>query len=147
MADIYEKLFKIREAIKKERPVGFPELMDAVRRKTKYHRVIPLYTYFDNTPVLELVNMDDIKDTIKFMLPDNHIKGAADKQSLYMMAFDVDSIEEERISAKQYALLVAKMKEKNVDEKEVLERYKLNNLTEMTEDIYKRCMSVFEKMK
>lgn len=142
--NLYVKLQKIREAISKESFNSFSEFKSVVNRLTKKHNVLPLYCIYDNVATLSLVDIDNITLVIKFHTPAENVKTA--KEKLYKMAFDVDDIEE-AITIKQYIALTEKMKKCGVSEKEILERYKITSSADITTDIYKRCMSVLDKMK
>lgn len=144
MADnIHLKLFKMREAVKKEHFTTFEELAAVIDKKAKYHRVLPLYCFYDNVAALTLVNVDDVTDVIKFQMPANNFK--EQKQYLYMMAFDINELKE-MITPRQYIELTERMKALGVKEKEVLERYNVKSLVDMTVESYKRCMSVMDKL-
>lgn len=147
MADnIYVKLSKIRESVNKEQFNSFGELMTVINKVTKRYKVLPLYCFYENVATLTLVNMDDIMDTMAFKIPVELVNVKNVKQYLYKMAFNVEDFEES-ITPKQYIALMEKMKEVNVTEKEILERYNLKSLADITLDIYKRCMTVLDKMK
>lgn len=146
-SNIYEKLSKVREGIKKEKCRTFKELLEAVNRKTKYHRLLPLYYSYGKTAILRLVNMDDIEESIFFEVKTNSsgmtVRNA--KRCLYQMAFDADNISD-RLTLDEYLNLIERMKEKGVKEASILERYNIESLPEMTKDIYDRCMTVFDNM-
>lgn len=142
--NLYVKLQKIREAISKESFNSFSEFKSVVNKLLKKHNVLPLYCIYDNVATLSLVDIDNITLVIKFQIPVGNVKTA--KEQLYKMAFDVDEIEES-ITPKQYIALMEKMKECGVSEKEILERYKIKSLADVTTDIYKRCMSALDKTK
>lgn len=145
MADnIYTKLSKMRTAVNKEQFNSFSELMTVINTVTKRYKVLPLYSFYDNVATLNLVNMDDILDSLKFEIPVELVSIKNVKQYLYKMAFDVEDFEES-ITPKQYIALIEKMKEVNVTEKEILERYNIKSLADVTPDIYKRCMSALDK--
>lgn len=142
--NLYVKLQNIRESIGKKSFNSFSEFKSEVNKQTKKYNVLPLYCIYDNVATLSLVDIDNITLVIKFQIPVGNVKTA--KEQLYKMAFDVDEIEES-ITPKQYIALMEKMKECGVSEKEILERYKIKSLADVTTDIYKRCMSVLDKMK
>lgn len=142
---LYLKLQKMREAIKKEQFNSFHEFMEVVNRKAKYYKVLPLYCFYDKMATLSIVDIENINLVIKFQIPVELVSVKDAKQCLYKMAFDVENIEES-ITPKQFIALMEKMKEVNVTEKEILERYKINSLADITPDIYKRCISVLDKM-
>ena len=141
---LYMKLQKMREAVKKERFNSFAEFLDVVNRKAKYHKILPLYCFYGDMATLSIVDLEDINLVIKFQVPTALIGVKDAKQYLYKMAFDVENIEES-ISPKQYIALMEKIKELNVTEEEILERYKLKSLADITPDIYKRCMDALGK--
>lgn len=149
MADIYEKLQKIRDAlskeVKEEKFKSFEVLRSRVDRKTKYHKVLPLYSFYDHVATLKLVDLDDIKSTIEFSVPVDLIGVRNAKQYLYQMAFHAD-IEKSTLTVKEYMTLFKEMETHNVTEKEILERYEIDSMANMTQEIYRRCMSVFKQM-
>lgn len=142
---LYLKMQKMREAISKERFNSFPEFLEVVNRKAKYYKVLPLYCFYDRVATLTIVDMDNINLVLKFQIPVDLVSVKNAKQCLYKMAFDVEDIEE-AITPKQYIALLEKMKERNVQENEILQRYKIKSLADITPEIYKRCMSVLDKM-
>lgn len=142
--NLYVKLQNIRESIGKKSFNSFSEFKSEVNKQTKKYNVLPLYCIYDNVATLSLVDIDNITLVIKFQIPVGNVKTA--KEQLYKMAFDVDEIEES-ITPKQYIALMEKMKECGVSEKEILERYKIKSLADITTDIYKRCMSALDKTK
>lgn len=142
--NLYVKLQNIRESIGKKSFNSFSEFKSEVNKQTKKYNVLPLYCIYDNVATLSLVDIDNISLVIKFQIPAENVKTA--KEKLYKMAFDVDEIEES-ITPKQYIALMEKMKECGVSEKEILERYKIKSLADITTDIYKRCMSALDKTK
>lgn len=143
--NIYEKLLKVREAIKRAKPTTLKELLEVVDKKTKTYKIIPLYYSYGEAAVLKLVNMDNIEECLSFEVNTNNLSVRNAKRCLYQMAFDIDNINE-KLTLDEYLNLIERMKEKGVKEKEVLERYKLENLPEMTKEIYDKCMTVFDKM-
>lgn len=144
MSNIYEKLFKMRESIKKEQFDTFSEFVDIVDKKAKYHKVLILYCFYDEMAVLTLVNVEEVTDTLKFQLPADVMSIQQIKEQLYYMAFDIN--ENNTITAAQYVNLMKKIKEKKVNEREIIERYKISSIEEMTEDIYKRCKRALARM-
>lgn len=144
-SNIYAKMAKIREAIKKEQFNSFPELLEVVNKKAKTYKVLPLYCFYDKLATLSIVDMDEITMVIKFQIPIELVGVQNAKQHLYKMAFDIEGLDE-CITAKQYVELLERMKQHKVTEKEILERYRLQSLADMTPDIYQRCMSVLDKM-
>lgn len=144
MSNIYEKLFKMRESIKKEQFDTFSEFVDIVDKKAKYHKVLILYCFYDEMAVLTLVNVEEVTDTLKFQLPADETSIQQIKEQLYYMAFDIN--ENNTITAAQYVNLMKKIKEKKVNEREIIERYKISSIEEMTEDIYKRCKRALARM-
>ena len=144
MSNIYEKLFKMRESIKKEQFDTFSEFVDIVDKKAKYHKVLILYCFYDEMAVLTLVNVEEVTDTLKFQLPADGTSIQQIKEQLYYMAFDIN--ENNTITAVQYVNLMKKIKEKKVNEREIIERYKISSIEEMTEDIYKRCKRALARM-
>lgn len=144
MSNIYEKLFKMRESIKKEQFDTFSEFVDIVDKKAKYHKVLILYCFYDKMAVLTLVNVEEVTDTLKFQLPADETSIQQIKEQLYYMAFDIN--ENNTITAAQYVNLMKKIKEKKVNEREIIERYKISSIEEMTEDIYKRCKRALARM-
>ena len=142
--NLYVKLQNIRESIGKKSFNSFSEFKSEVNKQTKKYNVLPLYCIYDNVATLSLVDIDNISLVIKFQIPAENVKTA--KEKLYKMAFDIDEIEES-ITPKQYIALMEKMKECGVSEKEILERYKIKSLADVTTDIYKRCMSALDKTK
>ena len=143
--NIYNKLLNMRIALQKETVKDFDELMALITVKAKYYKVLPLYCLYDNEATLTLVDIEDIHSVIKFTASTDKIGVNHIKQYLYKMAFEVDGTRE-YISPKQYIELTERIKQLNISEKEILERYQLTSLTDMTIDIYKRCTAVFDKM-
>lgn len=141
----YEKLSRVREAVKKTNPSTFKDLLNAVDAKTKYYKLLPLYYSYGQNAILRLVNMDNLDESIFFEVNTANLSVRSAKRCLYQMAFDIDSISE-RLTLDEYLNLIERMKEKGVKEKEVLERYKIESLPEMTKEIYDKCMTVFDKM-
>lgn len=143
--NMHEKLMKMREAVKRTDFYSFEELMAVVDKKAKYHRVLPLYCFYEKVATLTLVNLDDIADTVKFQIPAELVSLRQTKEYLYKMAFDLQETKES-ITPREYLLLLERMKALNVEEKDILERYKLKSLADVTPDVYKSCMRVFDKM-
>ena len=146
MDNIYQKLQKMRESIKKETISNFSDLVEVASKKAKSYKVLTLYSYYNNEAVLRIVDMDDIEDELIFKIPADLVNVKNAKEHLYKMAFDIDSFQE-TITPLQYINITEKMKEKQVDEKEILERYKIHSIAEMPVDIYKRCMAGLDKTK
>ena len=144
--NIYNKLLNMRIALQKETVKDFDELMALITVKAKYYKVLPLYSLYDTEATLTLVDIEDIQSVIKFTASTDKISVNYIKQYLYKMAFEVDGAKE-YISPKQYIELTERIKQLNISEKEILDRYQLISLTDMTTDIYKRCTAVFDKMK
>lgn len=144
--NIYRKLQNMRAALKKMQYSSFSELVDLVSKKAKDYKLLPLYSYIDDMVTLTIVDMDDINSKVKFQIPAEltNVKNA--KEHLYNMAFDLEQ-NGEPITPHQYVALCNAMKEKNVAEKDILERYNIKSLPDMTQDIYKRCMSALNQTK
>ena len=66
---LYVKLQKMREAIKKEEFNSFPEFLEAVNRKAKHYKVLPLYCFYGDMATLSIVDIEDISLVIKFQIP------------------------------------------------------------------------------
>ena len=145
-SNIYRKLSSLRESIGKEHYSNFPELLAAVNKKAKYQKLLPLYSYLDGMATLTIVDLDDIESTVKFKVPADLVNVKSAKEHLYCMAFDVESYNDS-ITPLQYNKLLEKMTERNVTEEEIKERYSVNSLPVMTQDIYQRCMSALNKTK
>lgn len=143
--NIYNKLSNLRIALQKESVRDFDELMALVTVKCKYYKVLPLYCIYDKEATLTLVDTEDIQSTIKFTASTDKIDVKIIKQYLYKMAFEVDGVKE-YITPKQYIELTERMAKLGVTKKEILDRYELTSLTDMTVDVYKRCMTVLDKM-
>ena len=145
-SNVYEKLQSVRSAVKKEKPSNFKDLLEVVDRKTKYYRLLPLYYSYGKNAILRLVDMDNIEESLFFEVKTGgNLSVRNAKRCLYQMAFDIDNISE-RLTLDEYINLIERMKELGVKEKEVLERYKIESLPEMTKEIYDKCMTVFDKM-
>lgn len=143
MGNIYEKLFKMREAIKKESFDNFTSFVDIVDKKAKNYKVLPLYCVYDNVATLTLVNIEEVTDTVKFQLPaSNSVQKT--KEQLYYTAFDINR--EDYITAVQYAEVLRKMKDKGVPEAEIIKRYKIDSIETMTAAIYERCIRALDRM-
>lgn len=142
---IYIKFSKIREAVRKEHFNTFKELLDIVNRKCKYYGVLPLYCFYDNTATLSLVDLENIAMCLKFQIPVELVGSKHVKEHLYRMTFDLEDYKES-ITAEQYVELLKKMEEKSVTDNEIEERYKLEKLTDITPEIYKRCMTALNRM-
>ena len=118
--NIYEKLQKMRESLKKTNHRSFSEFAAEVDKVAKKNKILPLFCIYNGVATLTLVNVEDVEDKVKFTLPTTGRGNKAVKKELYCMAFDIDDISE-MISLKQYIDLVERMKEKGVTEKEVME--------------------------
>lgn len=149
--NIFEKLSKMRAAINKEHFSSFDELLNVISSKSKYYRLLPLYCFYENVATLTIVNLDDVKEQIKFQIPVELVGFNNAREYLYHMAFELNEYEltpdQMIITAEQYMTLLERMKEKKVTEEEILERYKIEKLTTMTLSVYLRCMTVLDKMK
>ena len=144
--NIYNKLLNLRIALQKEEFKDFDELMARITIKCKYYKVLPLYCFYDNVATLTLVNIEDASQSIRFNAPATDAIGFKSvKEYLYKMAFEVDGVKT-YISPKQYIEIIERMKALNVKEKSILDRYQITSLTDMTVDIYKNCIKVFEHM-
>ena len=134
----------MRIALQKEQTKDFKELEALITRKAKYYKVIPLYCYMDDKATLRLVDLEDVNSSIKFTAPaEVGIKSV--KQYLYKMAFEVE-FEHEYITPRQYLELLERIRTLGVAEKDILERYHVKSLADMTTDIYRRCNSVLDNM-
>ena len=147
MADnIYKKMEKMREAIRKAEFSSFSELLEVINKKAKTYKVLPLFCYYDKLATLSIVDMDEISMVLKFQIPVDLISVKSAKEHLYKMAFDIEDLGEV-ITPKQYVDLIDTLTKKNVTEKEILERYNITSLAGMTTDIYRRCMAALAKSK
>lgn len=144
--NIYRKLQNMRAALKQMQYSSFSELVDIVAKKAKDYKLIPLYSYMDDMATLTIVDMDDINSKVVFRIPAESTSIPKAKEHLYSMAFDLEK-DGEPITPHQYVELCNAMKEKDVAEKDILERYNIKSLPDMTQDIYKRCMSALNRMK
>lgn len=142
--NLLNKLLNMRIALQKEQTKDFNELVALITRKAKHYKIIPLYCFMDDKATLRLVDLEDVNSSIKFTAP-AEISIKSVKQYLYEMAFEVKCLQE-YITAKQYVELLERIKTLEVAEKDILERYQLKSLTDMTTDIYKRCSSVLDQM-
>lgn len=145
-SNIYRKLSNLRAALRKEGVTDFPELGEAVSKKAKDYKLIPLYCFYDNMATLTVVDMDEITSKAVFQIPVDLVGVKSAKEYLYRMAFDIEERNTDTIKPNQYLALCERMKELNVDEKHILERYKITSLASMTQDVYKKCMTVFDQM-
>lgn len=145
-SNIYKKLAKMRESINKEQYYNFSELLEAVNRKAKYYKVLPLYSYLEGMATLTVVDLDDIKSSVTFKVPADMVDVKNAKAHIYGMAFDVEEYKS-AITPLQYNRLLEKMAKAGVTDEEIMERYKVDSLAGMTQDVYQRCMNVLEKMK
>lgn len=141
---IHNKLLKMRLVLQKVEVKDFDGLVALITQKAKIYKVLPLYCFYDNKAVLTLIDLEDVNSQIKITAP-AEISIKSVKQYLYEMAFEVKCLQE-YITAKQYVELLERIKTLGVAEKDILERYQLKNLTDMTTDIYKRCSSVLDQM-
>lgn len=142
--DIYRKLFNMRAAIQKEGLTTYEELVSFVHAKAKTYKILPLYCFYGDVATLSIVDLDNVATCLKFQIPVNLVGVKNVKQYLYKMAFDMEDVRP--ITAKSYRQLTEQMAALKVDEKDILDRYHLKSLDDMTEDIFERCMSVFSKM-
>lgn len=142
-SNIYKKLELVRTAIKKEEFNNFPELLEVVNKKLKSYKLLPLYCFYNDIATLSIVDMDEITTVLKFQVPVNLVDMKNVKEYLYKMAFDIEGVE--NITAKQYVTLCGRIKELGVKEKEIIDRYHIKSLADMTPDIYKRCMVALDK--
>ena len=146
--NIYTKLSKVREAVRAEKCSNSEDVMRAIAKKAKALKVLPLFYYYEGIATLTLVNMEDITDRIEFKVQvDSAFSLSEIKYRLYYAAFDLDEEYGKPMTAKQYIELTERMDKQGVQESEILERYKLNSITDMTVDIFKRCMSALNKTK
>ena len=146
--NIYTKLSKVREAVRAENCSNNEEVMSAIAKKAKAFKVLPLFCYYEGVATLTLVNMEDITDLVKFQIQlDSAFSLSEIKYRLYYVVFDLDEEYVKPMTAKQYIELTERMAKQGVQESEILERYKLNSITDMTVDIFKRCMSAINKTK
>ena len=146
-SNIYRKLSNLREALRKETHTDFAALAESVSKKAKYYKLLPLYCYYNDMATLTVVDMDEITSKAVFQIPVGLVGVNNAKEYLYSMAFDIERSGTDIISPAQFQSLYERMKERKVTEKEVLERYKLTSLTNMTQDIYKRCMTALDMSK
>ena len=148
MADnIYTKLSKVREAVKKEDCSSYGDMLDVVNKKLKTYKLLPLYCFYGDVATLSIVDMDEITMVLKFQIPVGLVDVKNIKEYLYRMAFELDDNFNNPITAKQYLELVERMTRLRVKESEITERYKINSLEDMTIDTYKRCMAALDKTK
>lgn len=140
--NIYEKLAKLRESVKKEMAENIG-MYEAADKKAKSLKMLMLYSYLENVATLKVVNLENIDDMVVFQLPVMHNQAIA-KETLYSMALDIDVKQE--ITVSQYLALIDKMKEKKVNMEDVLKRYCISDITEMTSDVFERCMRVISRM-
>lgn len=146
MADnIYTKLSKVREAVKKEDCSSYGDMLDVVNKKLKTYKLLPLYCFYGDVATLSIVDMDEITMVLKFQIPVGLVDVRNIKEYLYRMAFELDG--NTPITAKQYLELVERMTSLRVKESEITERYKIISLEDMTEDTYKWCMAALDKTK
>lgn len=145
-SNIYKKLAKMRASINKEQYYNFSELLEAVNRKAKYYNVLPLYSYLDGMATLTVVDLDDIKSSVTFKVPADMVDVKNAKAHIYGMAFDVEEYKSV-ITPLQYSKLLESMAKVGVTEEEIKERYKVDSLAGMTQDVFQRCLNVLEKMK
>lgn len=142
--NIYEKLLKMRESIKKQKFSSFDEFLKVVDKQAKKYRVLPLYCFYDKVATLSIVDLDSITMVLKFQIPVELVGLQNVRAYLYKMAFEIN--EPDGITLEQYLKLQERIKELKVDESEILERYHIESLAAMTTDIYRRCMNVLDKM-
>ena len=142
---IADKLLNLRVALRKETFTSFDEFVDVIIKKSKYYKILPLFSFLNGDAVLKILDLDGETETITFCIPADKVTLQNAKEQLYKMAFDVESIKK-GITPKQYIELLERMKELKVDEKDILARYHIKSMAEMTLDIYQRCMTVLDKM-
>lgn len=143
--NIYRKLQNMRAALKQQHYSSFSELVDVIGKKAKDYKIIPLYSYLDNMATLTIVDMDDINSKVKFQVPADMVSLKNAKEHLYNMAFDIEYTDE-TITPRQYEELCSEMKEKGVTEQEIIKRYGIKSLPDMSIETYKRCMSALRRM-
>lgn len=143
---IYVKLSKMRESIKKSGWNNFNELVKVVDSVAKRQKVILMYCFYDRVATLTLLDMDNIAMAVKFQLPADMTSMRKVRQELYKMAFELDE-PTESITAFDFAFMLEQMRSKGVTIEAFLERYKIKSLTEVTPDIYSRCMTALNQMK
>lgn len=143
-SDIYRKLFNMRAAIQKEEIATYEGLIEFVHKKAKYYRILPRYCFYGDVATLSILDLDNTATCLKFQIPVNLVSIKNAKQYLYKMAFDIEDARP--ITIKHYKLLTEKMAALKVKEKDILDRYHIKALEDMTEDVYERCMSVFRQM-
>ena len=145
---IYLKLQKMRTSIKNSEWGSFPELVELVDKVAKRNKVIVLYCFYDKLATLSLLDMDNIAMCVKFQLPAELTNMRQVRQQLYYMALNLteDDTAISKISAGELLHLLEWMKKKGVTEKEVCERYHVLCLADMTNDNYKSCLTVLNKM-
>ena len=144
--NIYKKLQNMRAALRKSQYSSFSELVDVVGKKAKDYKLLPLYSYLDNMATLTIVDMDDITSKVTFQVPTDLVNVKNAKEQLYNMAFDLEIGSSLTLTPQQFVNLTHTMAEKNVSESEILERYKLKSIVDMTQEIYKRCMSALSRV-
>lgn len=144
--NIHRKLQNMRAALKEIPFSSFSELVDIVGKKAKDYKLLPLYSFLDGMATLTVIDMDDINTRVTFKIPADLVTLKNAKEHLYNMAFDLEQ-NGEPITPHQYVALCNAMKEKNVAEKDILERYSIKSLPDMTQEIYKRCMSALNQTK
>lgn len=142
--NIYNKLVKMRESVSKESYRNFDELLAVINRKAKYHKVLPLYCFYDKVATLTILDLECTTTCIKFQIPVELVGMENVKQYLYRMAFDINSVEN-YITYQQISHLHIRMKEVGVKPEKILERYSIKTIMEMTPDVYKRCMEALDK--
>lgn len=149
--NVYKKLSNMRAALKKELFDSFDQLVNVVSKKAKDYKLLPLFSVIGDTAVLKIVSLDDL-DTITFEIPVGLVGLQNAKEQLYKMAFDIGNVGDKLtgewlvISPEQYMTLMERMKELDVTEKKIQERYHVKDLKTMTVDVYQRCMKVMDQM-
>lgn len=142
--NIYNKLVKMREAVSKTPYRNFDELLEVINKKAKYHKVLPLYCFYDKVATLTILDLECITTCVKFQIPVELVGMENVKQYLYQMAFDLNGVDN-YITYQQISLLHIRMKEVDVKPEKILERYNIKSIMEMTPDIYRRCMEALDK--
>lgn len=139
------------------------------------HDIVAIYRLLKESAELSLINCNDLNEKIVFSIPlaEVSIKGAAGIQNvgglttytrryLYMIAFEISESDEldpatgnpeqqpeqnevYYVDEVKIKVIRAKMDEKGVTENQILERYKLASLEEMTVNQFVSCMNGLEK--
>lgn len=138
------------------------------------HQVTALYNLGKEEATLTLINCEKTDETIRFSMPvaDLEIKGANAIQNigglntytrryLYMTAFEIaesDSFDQQEqtgkheddaktrpVDATKVNLIRKMMKDLEVNEEEVIKRYEIDKLEDMTIEIFQRIMEALRK--